>query len=48
MSMMRPCRVRRVALENIKPTDMVDVGMFQKHRNQMAENAVCVREILEA
>ena len=36
----------RTAFENIKPTDMVNVGMFQKHRNQVAENAAFVREIL--
>ena len=36
------------AFDNIKPTDMVDVGMFQKHRNQVAENAGFVREIIEA
>jgi hypothetical protein len=34
------------ALEHIKPTDGVDVGMFQKHRNQVAENARLVRELL--
>ena len=34
------------AFANIKPTDIVDVGMFQKHRNQVAENAAFVREIL--
>ena len=36
----------RYALENVKPTDMVNVGIFQKHRNQVAENAAFVREIL--
>jgi len=36
----------RFALGNIKKTDTVDVGMFQKHRNQVAENAGFVREIL--
>lgn len=36
----------RFALENIKPTDMVDVGMFQKHKNQVRENADIVREVL--
>ena len=47
----RPRDVRkafRYAFENIKPTDMVDVGMFQKYKNQVAENAAFVREILEA
>ena len=29
----------------IKPTDAVVVGMFPKHRNQVAENAAVVREI---
>jgi hypothetical protein len=34
------------AFDNIKPTDIVDVGMFQKHKNQVAENAAIVSEIL--
>lgn len=34
------------AFSNIKPTDAVVVGMLQKHRNQAAENAALVREIL--
>lgn len=34
------------AFANIKPNDLVDVGMFQKHRNQVAENAAFVRDIL--
>jgi len=34
------------AFEQIKPTDMVDVGMLQKHKNQVAENAALVRECL--
>ena len=34
------------ALENIKPTDIIDVGMFQKHHNQVKENADLVRELL--
>jgi hypothetical protein len=34
------------ALTGIKPTDPVCVGMFQKYRNQVAENAGFVREIL--
>jgi hypothetical protein len=32
--------------ENIKPGDAIVVGMFPKHRDQVAENAGCVREIL--
>jgi len=36
----------RFAFRNIKPTDMVDVGMFQKRKNQAAENAAIVRELL--
>jgi hypothetical protein len=28
--------------------DVVDVGMFQKYRNQVAENAGMVRELLAA
>jgi len=34
------------AFESIKPGDMVNVGMFQKHRDQVGENAAFVREIL--
>jgi hypothetical protein len=34
------------AFAGIKPTDVVDVGMFQKYHNQVAENAGFVREIL--
>jgi len=34
------------AFDNIKPGDMVNVGMFQKHKNQVAENAAIVRNIL--
>lgn len=34
------------AFRSIKPTDLVDVGMFQKHKNQVAQNAGFVREIL--
>jgi hypothetical protein len=34
------------AFANIKPIDMVDVGVFQKHANQVAENARIVSEIL--
>ena len=36
----------RFAFDHIKPADGVDVGMFQKHANQVAENARMVREIL--
>jgi hypothetical protein len=36
----------RYAFSAIKASDIVDVGMFQKHRNQVAENARFVREIL--
>ena len=45
-----PDEVRRAfqyAFDHIKETDAVVVGMFQKHRNQVAENAAFVREILE-
>jgi len=38
----------RRALALIKPNDAVVVGMFQKHKNQVAENAGFVREILGA
>ena len=30
----------------LEPTDIVDVGMFQKHKNQAQENANIVREAL--
>lgn len=33
------------AFDNIKPTDIVDVGMFQKHENQVKTNAALVREL---
>jgi hypothetical protein len=36
----------RYAFDNIKPTDMIDVGMFQKHKNQVEENADIVRHVL--
>jgi hypothetical protein len=36
------------AFDHIKPGDLVDVGVFQKHKNQVAENAQMVREILAA
>jgi len=34
------------AFDNIKPIDAVVVGMFPKYRNQVAENAAIVRELL--
>ena len=34
------------AFENIKPSDAVVVGMFQKHLNQAGQNARLVRELL--
>ncbi|MEW6358991.1 MAG: hypothetical protein AB1696_21845 [Planctomycetota bacterium] len=34
------------AFDQIKPTDLVDVGMFQKHKNQVKQNAGFVRKIL--
>jgi len=36
------------AFDSIKPTDALVVGMLQKHKNQVAENAGFVREILGA
>ena len=49
----RRCRSRRdlrealaYAYRNIKPTDAVVVGMFQKYTDQAAENAEIVRELL--
>jgi len=36
----------RFAFANIKSIDMVNVGMFQKYKNQVAENAQIVRNIL--
>jgi hypothetical protein len=38
----------RYAFENIKDGDVVDVGMFPKYKNQVAENAGFVREILSS
>ena len=38
----------RYAFDRIKDIDMVDVGMFQKYKNQIAENSKFVREILES
>jgi hypothetical protein len=35
----------KYALDKIKPTDAVVVGMFPKHSNQAAQNAAFVREI---
>jgi hypothetical protein len=35
------------AFNHIKPNDGVNVGMFQKHKNQVTENARFVREILQ-
>lgn len=36
----------RFAFVNIKPIDIVNVGMFQKYKNQVKENADLVRQIL--
>ena len=36
------------AFAAIKPTDIVNVGLFQKYKNQAAENARFVRETLWA
>ncbi len=36
----------RYAYEHIKPTDMVLVGMWQKHKDQVAENVALARQIL--
>ena len=36
----------RFAFDNIKPTDAVVVGMFQKYKDQAAENASIVSKIL--
>jgi hypothetical protein len=36
----------RYAFNNIKPIDLVNVGMFQRDKNQVAENADIVRKIL--
>jgi hypothetical protein len=36
----------RLALENLKPTDVILVGMWQKYKDQVAENASLVRKIL--
>jgi hypothetical protein len=37
----------RFAYANIKKGDVVNVGMFQKHKNQVKENADLVRKILK-
>ena len=36
----------KFAYENVKPSDVVLVGMWQRHKNQVAQNAGWVREIL--
>lgn len=36
----------RFAYQNIKPTDVVLLGMWQKHKDQAAENVALVRKIL--
>jgi hypothetical protein len=36
----------RCAFDHIKPSDVVLLGMWQKHRNQVGENARLVRKIL--
>ena len=36
----------RFALENIKPTDVILLGMWQKHKDQVAENVGYVRKAL--
>ena len=44
-----PAEIRQTyqyAFDNIKPGDAVDVGMFQKHTDQVGMNAHLVREIL--
>ncbi len=53
MAASRNCSTRRstenafrFAFDNVKPIDMVNVGMFQKHKNQVRENAGIAREIL--
>jgi hypothetical protein len=33
------------ALSHIKPTDVIDIGVFQKHRNEIAEDAAIVRDL---
>ena len=41
-------RAFQYAYDNIKPGDLVNVGMFQKHADQIGENTTIVREILKA
>ena len=36
----------RFALEHVKPGDILNVGMFQKYKNQVAENSAFVRDLL--
>lgn len=36
------------AFQNIKPQDCVVVGMFQKHKNQVSENAKIVEDVLRS
>jgi len=38
----------RFALKSIKPSDVILVGMWQKHQDQVAENAALVRGILSS
>jgi hypothetical protein len=38
----------KTALENIKPTDAMIVGMYQQHGDQVGENAALVRELCAA
>ena len=38
----------KTALENIKPTDALIVGMYQQHGDQVGENAALVRELCSA
>ncbi|HZT78695.1 MAG TPA: hypothetical protein VFA26_00615, partial [Gemmataceae bacterium] len=43
-----PAEVRacfQTALDNIKPTDALIVGMYQQHGDQVGENAATVREL---
>lgn len=36
----------RFAYQHIKPTDVVLLGMWQKYKDQVAENVACIRQIL--
>ena len=38
----------RVRFSNIKPTDVVLLGMWQKYKDQAAENVALARKILSA